>query len=250
MRAWPPWNRIVGSMALNNRSLSRLCFPLLAAVLLLAAPLCQAQEKQGKDELPPGAMYRFQSDSGSTMMTNTLPREAIENGYQVLDKNGRVIRSVEPAMTEAERQKLKARQQAERERERQQARDEELLRLYAGPDDARRARDRQIEALKLNISYTRNTIEQTRDKLEEEVSAAARYERQGKEVPESITAAIDRFQRQIDDQQNEIDQYQKDIKSVTQRFEPIIERLRTIAGADGPADGQTAGSVPENQRGE
>lgn len=217
-------------------------FSLALVAGLIAPPGVMAQSSGQKRELPPGAIYRYESANGSTELTNRLPPEAIKRGYEVLDKNGRVIREVAPAMTEQEREQLKREQQRKREAARQKKEDEKLLRLYAGPSDAGRARDRQIDALQVNISYARNNVDQLKDKLAREVSAAARHERQGREVPESIHKAIDHYQAQIDELEREIDEYEREIESVREEFEPIIERLKVITDEDGES------VSPEDQR--
>lgn len=206
---------------------------LLLAAGLLAPPTVMAQSSDEERELPPGAVYRYETADGGIELTNRLPPEAVKRGYEILDRQGRVIEKVAPAMTEEEREKLKEQEQRKRAAARQKKEDEKLLRLYAGPSDAERARDRQIDALQVNISYTRNNIDQLKDKLAREVSAAARHERQGREVPESIHEAIDHYQSQIDELEREIGEYEREIKSVRQEFKPIIERLKVITDENG-----------------
>lgn len=206
--------------------------PLICTVLcaLVAAPLwVNAQENGDRPDVPPGSVFRYEREDGSTAISSSLSDEAIEQGYEVLNRNGRVIRTVEPALTKEEREELKEQKQHKRQQEQQQKRDEKLLRLYAGPGDARRARDRQIEALEVNISYTRNTLQGIKEKLDREVSNAAKYERRGEEVPKSVQDSIDHFQSQIEEHKEEIEQYKKDIQDVREEYKPIIDRLKVIA---------------------
>jgi chromosome segregation ATPase len=210
-------------------------------VMPLSLPVA-AQSGQGKgkeDQIPPGAVYRFTDEDGNTEISSSLSDEAIEQGYEILNRKGMVIKEVAPALTEEERQAIKERKQRQRQKERQDKRDEKLLRLYAGPEDARRARDRQIKALEVNISYTRNSLQQVRQKLDQEVSSAAKFERRGDQVPPSIQDSIDHYQSKIQEYKNEIAEYQQDIKDVRKRFRPIIERLKVIA-PEGDDRGKTA----------
>jgi hypothetical protein len=210
--------------------------------VIVAAPLwAGAQGKDGQPDVPPGAVFRYEREDGSTAISSSLPDEAIEQGYEVLNRNGRVIRTVEPALTKKERRQLKEKKERKRERKKQQKRDEKLLRLYAGPGDARRARDRQIEALEVNISYARNSLQGVKQKLDREVSNAAKYERRGEKVPKSVRDSIDHFQSQIEEYKKEIEQYKKDIQDVREKYRPIIERLKVIApeGQSGSPNGDT-----------
>lgn len=222
--------------------------PLLSIILcaLVAVPLwAGAQEKKDKADLPPGAVYRYEREDGSTSISNSLPDEAIKRGYEVLNRNGRVIRTVDPAMTEQERKQLQKEEQKEREKKQQKKRDKRLLRLYAGPGDARRARDRQIEELEVNISYTRNNLESVKEKLDREVSNAAKYERRGDEVPESVQDSIDHFQDQIEEHEEEIEGYKDDIEDVREEYRPIIDRLKVIAPEDESGAGAENGDTEE-----
>jgi hypothetical protein len=207
-------------------------------------------EEDPESTMPRGALYRYHTEEDGLVITSTLTPEAIQAGYEILDRQGNVVKKVEPPPSEKD---IEAREEARKRRqqeEKQKREDERLLRLYAGPDDAIRARDRQLEALRLNISYARNNIEQVEQKLNEEVSAAARHERRGREVPETIRKAIDRYQRQLQELNEEVDQYQADMEEVRLEFKPIIKRLRVLTGDQPPPEttgGDTTSVPPENQ---
>ena len=223
--------------------------PLLCILffVLMASPLwAGAQERDNQDEpkVPPGAVFRYEREDGSTAISSSLSDEAIEQGYEVLNRQGRVIRTVEPALTKEERQELKEKKERKREKREQRKRDKKLLRLYAGPGDARRARDRQIEALEVNISYTRNSLEGVKEKLDREVSNAAKFERRGDKVPKSVQDSIDHFQSQIEEYKKEIKEYKKDIQDVREEYKPIIERLKVIA-----PEGQSGGDTGNDDSG-
>jgi prefoldin subunit 5 len=221
--------------------MKRLLVSVIVAVLMpVSVPVAAQSGQKGEDDnIPPGAVYRFTDDNGNTEISSSLSDEAIEQGYEILNRKGMVIKEVAPALTEEEREALKEKKRRQQQRERQQERDEKLLRLYAGPDDARRARDRQIEALEVNLSYTRNSLQQVRQKLDQEVSSAAKFERRGDKVPPSVQDSIEHFQSKIDEYKNEIAEYQEDIKDVREKFKPIIKRLKVIAPRQG-GSGQTA----------
>ncbi|MBL7252039.1 hypothetical protein JF515_16040 [Alcanivorax marinus] len=181
-----------------------------------------------RNESAPGEVtYRYTTPDGNLALSATLTREAIHSGYQVLDHKGQVIKEVAPAPPEEQarrRQEMEARRQAEA----RAARDEELKRLYAGPEDAERARERQVDALELKISYARSSLGQLEDKRDAEVSDAARAERAGRAVPEGTREAIRRYNRRMEDTHAEIEAYQRDIETVRKQYEPIIERLRQL----------------------
>lgn len=205
---WLPWGLVLALLALP--------------VLTPAAP---------KQNEPAGeVMYRYTKPDGTLAVSATLNEQAIHAGYQVLDHNGRVLRREPPAPPEEQarrRQAMEAEQQAQRQAER----DKELERLYAGPEDAVRARERQIEALELRISYATNTLAQLEEKRDQEVSLAARAERAGRPVPEGTRQAIDEYQRRMAHVRQEIAGYEKDKQAVREQYAPIIERLEELEGS-------------------
>ena len=205
---WLPWGLVLALLALP--------------VLTLAA----AKQNEPAGEV----MYRYTKPDGTLAVSATLNEQAIHAGYQVLDHNGRVLRREPPAPPEEQarrRQAMAAEQQAQRQAER----DKELERLYAGPEDAVRARERQIEALELRISYATNTLAQLEEKRDEEVSLAARAERAGRPVPEGTRQAIEEYQRRMAHVRQEIAGYEKDKQAVREQYAPIIERLEELAGS-------------------
>ena len=205
---WLPWGLVLALLALP--------------ILTPAAP---------KQNEPAGeVMYRYTKPDGTLAVSATLNEQAIHAGYQVLDHNGRVLRREPPAPPEEQarrRQAIAAEQQAQRQAER----DKELERLYAGPEDAVRARERQIEALELRISYATNTLAQLEEKRDQEVSLAARAERAGRPVPEGTRQAIEEYQRRMAHVRQEIAGYEKDKQAVREQYAPIIERLEELAGS-------------------
>lgn len=230
---------------------------ILIAILLLSglpvASAIAAGKKAGEQEIPSGAMYRYRNANGQIVVSSTLPPDAVQRGYEVLDRQGNLIKEVEAGPSPEDLEAMRAQKEKMREQQRQKQEDERLLRLYAGPDDAIRARDRQIEALRLNIGYSRNNIDQVEEKLSEEISAAARFERQGREVPEQIQATIDRYQRQLQELNREVEGYKQDMQEVREEFAPIIKRLRVLTGEEQSPSSQSenAGeSVTEDEAGQ
>lgn len=202
--------------------------PLTILALLIASAFASAAGPVGDpNALPSGAFYRYTTEDGRLVMTNALPQEAIYTGYEVIDGAGRVLRTVEPAMPEEERLKKRAELQAEMRR---QEEEEQLKRLYSTPEDAERARDRQIQALELNISYAETSISQAEEKLQKELSAAARFEKMGRDVPDTNKAAIEQLNRQLEDLRKEVTEHKAAIEKTREKFKPIIDRLADMKG--------------------
>ncbi|MQX52376.1 hypothetical protein [Alcanivorax sediminis] len=195
----------------------------LVLALAVSAPLWARSGKLASEVMPQGAYFRHVTPDGVVHLNRTLSTNAIRNGYQLLDSHGRVLEEVEGVnLNDEEARKLRM------ERARQAREDKELLRLYAGPDDAERARDRKIDALELSISYEENNLAQLQMKLDDEIATAARSEQAGKPVPDGVQEAIDRLKRQIGNSEAKLADFDREVKDVNAEYTPIIERLTEI----------------------
>jgi len=199
----------------------------LILVLMASAPALAGTGQRASERMPEGAYFRHFSADGVMHLNRTLTPDAIRSGYQLLDESGRILEDVEGVnLNDEEARKMRL------ERARQAREDKELLRMYAGPDDAVRARDRKIDALKLSISYEENSLAQLQMKLDEEIAVAARNERAGREVPEVVQQAIERLKRQIEMTEEKLQEFEIDIDAAKKEFAPIIQRLKEIENAE------------------
>ncbi|WP_228260752.1 DUF4124 domain-containing protein [Marinobacter orientalis] len=175
-------------------------------------------------------MYRYLDENGQVVISNTIPQEASERGYDILSKNGRVIETVDPAPTEEEIAAREAQERREAEEERQRELDRKLLERFSHPDDAVRAMHRKIRELQGLNQLKRGNISVIINQLDSEQSRAADLERSGRDIPGSTLKKIRRLESQIEDIEREIDSQNADIKALRKRFEEDIERLEEITG--------------------
>ncbi|MCK0154629.1 hypothetical protein MWU49_12995 [Alcanivorax sp. S6407] len=195
----------------------------LVLALAVSAPLWARSGKLASEVMPQGAYFRHVTPDGVVHLNRTLRIEAIQNGYQLLDAQGRVLEEVEGVELNNEEARKQRMEDARQARE-----DKELLRLYAGPEDAVRARDRKIDALELSISYEENNLAQLQMKLDDEIAVAARSERAGKKVPAGVQEAIDRLKRQIATSEKKLADFDQEIDDANKEYSPIIKRLTEI----------------------
>lgn len=204
----------------------RIVVLLMAFILvspLLPSSVWARSGQRANERIPDGAYFRHETTDGVVHLNRTLTMDAIRNGYQLLDQYGRVLEDVEGVELNDAQAKAQRMKQARQARE-----DRDMLRLYAGPEDAERARDRRVEALELSISYEENNLAQLQAKLDDEIATAARNERAGREVPEVVKEAIDRLQRQIISAEKKLREFDQEIDQANQQYAPIIERLEVI----------------------
>ncbi|MBX9755865.1 MAG: DUF4124 domain-containing protein [Pseudomonadaceae bacterium] len=129
-------------------------------------------------------LYRYLSDKGVVVLDRQgVPPQYIGKGYDVLDEQGRLLRTIPPAPTAEERARLnQAKAQA--------SSDAQLLRLYSSLEDVDRARERKLTELDGVIAAARGNLQSLRTQQANLQSQAAELERAGRVVPESLLVQI------------------------------------------------------------
>lgn len=212
---------------LENPMLMRKTLPYLLGLALLAPSAQAANEAR---------WFRYVDDRGQPVVSDIVTPEHVARGYEELSSRMQVLRKVaaQRPLTEAER----AAQKGQREAEAQRARsDKQLLRLYAGPADAERARNRQLDALQVRIDFSTNALAAARQRRTVEAQRAATFERQGKPVPADVKKSVADIDRQIAAAQTELKARQAEQASVRAEFDAMIQRLAELTG-------KPAGTVP------
>jgi len=200
---------------------------ILVLLVISASALAARFGQRASERMPDGAYFRHVTADGVVHLNRTLTADAMRSGYQLLDQHGRVLEDVEGVnLNDEEARKIRL------QRARQAREDKDLVRLYAGPGDAVRARDRKIDALELSISYEENSLAQLQMKLDDEIAVAARSERAGREVPEGVHEVIERLKRQIEATEEKLAGFEADIDAAREEFAPIIQRLKEIEKAE------------------
>ena len=130
-------------------------------------------------------LYRYVNDKGVTVLDRLgVPPQFIGNGYEVLNEQGRVVKVVPPAPSEAERQRLA-------EEKAMASSDAQLQRLYSTVDDVERARVRKLEEIDGQTSVAKANQQSLRTQQAAFQAQAADIERAGRQVPEHLLVQID-----------------------------------------------------------
>ncbi|GGY57065.1 hypothetical protein GCM10011297_32250 [Bacterioplanes sanyensis] len=178
-----------------------------------------------------GKLYRFQVD-GRTIVKDHVPSEYSHLGYEVLNSRGMVIEYVERAPTPEElqaRKEAEARQEARKQAiSERRAKDLELLRLYAKPEDVERARQRRVDELEAFVSLERRRITDLEEKLNAAQGRAANVERVGGEVPADMRLEVVSLQNRIDDIRKTIDSRRQEMIENTKQYAEQYERMRVL----------------------
>ena len=176
-----------------------------------------------------GYSFRYKDDQGAIHIGYSVPPEYIDNGYDVLSENGRVVDTIPPKeVLDEQAQKMLEEAETRHQYELQRSKDEALLRYYSEPEDIEIVRQRKMQELDNFIAIQRANILSYKSRIANLQSQAADLERSGQQVPQSILATIETLQENVQDAEQDIAERQQEKKEVNQAFNDDIERLKQL----------------------
>lgn len=151
--------------------------------------------------------YRWVDENGAVNIQGNIPPEYVKGGYEIIDDKGNVLSVVAPQISDEERL---AQEAAKISAEMQQARDEELLKLYRSPTDVDRAMTTWLSRMDMEIRVKQNRIRIKENEFDVLQQQAANQERVGQEVDPMLLNQMDLITL-------EIEQFNLEIEEVLQR---------------------------------
>jgi hypothetical protein len=213
------------------------------ALLLLLAFTTTTQAAQ---------LYRFTNEEGVQTLSRSLPPEAAQKGYDILDdKSMRLIERVPPALTadeiaeleakeaeDAERQRQAdiAAKEAEKQREIQARHDRTLLITYGSEQDIIAARDKDIGYRQEQIGLLSVKLPKLKQALEEIQKEAADRELSGGTITTNMQKRLDAAHEEIAVREQAIKMYQAEIKELTAKYKADLDRYRVLQGKSASRD--------------
>lgn len=183
----------------------------LALILGAMAPLAAQAE-----------LYRYTNEKGVTVLDRLgVPPQFIDKGYEVLNDQGRVVKTVPPAPTLEERQRM----QADKARA---GSDAQLLRLYTSVEDVDRALQRKLSELDGLITVAKGNQQSLRTQQANLQAQAADNERAGRQVPKALVAQIDNVRSEYKRLDDDIARYQDERKKAQATFAADRARLAEL----------------------
>lgn len=167
-------------------------------------------------------LYRYTNEKGVTVLDRLgVPPQFIDKGYEVLNDQGRVVKTVPPAPTLEERQRM----QADKARA---GSDAQLLRLYTSVEDVDRALQRKLSELDGLITVAKGNQQSLRTQQANLQAQAADNERAGRQVPEALVAQIDNVRSEYKRLDDDIARYQDERKKAQATFAADRARLAEL----------------------
>lgn len=133
-------------------------------------------------------LYKYLNEDGVTVLNNYVPPGIVQNGYTILNEDGRVLEVVPRALTPEEiRQResdlAASKSLAQKQRDQMEA-DQNLLILYSTPEDVERARDSKLASIEGYIETQKDHLRRMLGQKHQYEASLANIERTGGTVGE------------------------------------------------------------------
>lgn len=130
-------------------------------------------------------VYRYTDENGVTVLSRQgVPPHIVGKGYEVLNAQGRVIRTIAPPPTPEE---LRRRREAKA----RAANDKRLRELYSNVQDLDVARENKLRSLDAFVTVIAGNLELTEQQILDMESKAAQMERSGRKVDDRTREHLD-----------------------------------------------------------
>ena len=176
--------------------------------------------------------YRYVNEKGVQVINDKLPPEVVSSGYDVISKNGTLIKRVPRQLTEQELQNNNTAeaQEARREYEARQLKvwDESLMLRYSSVKDIEAARVRALRDIQIRISILKSNRLQVKSEIEREQKKAADIERMGRDVSDELLEKIDILRQEIEGIEDAITVRNNEADDLVEQYQRDIDRFMTL----------------------
>lgn len=176
--------------------------------------------------------YRWKDASGVVHFSDTIPSSALAGGYDIVDKNGLVVRHVERELTPAERRAaaIAASQAAaaRRDARQRQLEDTQMLAAYPTDHDLEQSQQAQIEQIRNDIATLETNLHSQEDSLTELLAHAADLEHAGQPIPANVSKRIAEQRGSVNDERAVLAQRRVDLANSKAKFASQLARYREL----------------------
>jgi len=176
--------------------------------------------------------FRIVTNSGKTLIKETLTPEEAQAGYDIISESGRLIKIVAPALSEedyalmSESQKLELQQKKKAEEEAQY--NLNLLLKYTSIEDLQAERRRKLGEFDSNINILRGNLSVLRENSERQRARAATIERNDSAIPQKLKENIQDIEREMNETSASIVTREKEKQAASLKYDKDAERLQLL----------------------
>lgn len=174
----------------------------------------------------------YTNEDGVRECGNVVPPEHAQQAIELKGKTGLTLQRQERAKTPeelaAEAAAKEEQEKAAREARAQAAADQILLQTYASEDDIKTTRDSQVASLQSQVKLSEGRIAKLDRQLDEMIAEAAEVQKQGKPLPENLTAGIEAMRLERANHRRFIDERGVEIKAINEKADADLARFRAL----------------------
>lgn len=194
--------------------------PVLLFAAALALPGTPVRAKQEND-LPARVLYRYKDDKGIQVLDDRVPPRHVAKGYEILNLSGRLLKVVPPQLT--------GEQLAEQQRRQAQVEeDQRMLKRYNSIADIESARERKLAIIEQDMAIMRSNIVNLGNQIEQQQKAAARIQRNGREVAPEVLARIADLRKEAAVLEKRLVLREKEADAINEEFDKVSARYAQI----------------------
>jgi hypothetical protein len=213
----------------------RRCFVVSLSALALSTQALVAQPVDSSMH----NRYRWKDTHGVVQYSDTLPAEALQLGYDVLDAQGMVVRHTDRAKTAEERKADAAAAAAQAEVNQRAAEaakaDQQLLVAYTSEEDLAAAQQAKLDAVDQTVANVRVSQADQEKALSEQLAHAATFERDNKPVPALVQQQIEALRKNIETQKTFIEHKQSERAAIAQKSIAELAHYRELRAKQKPS---------------
>jgi hypothetical protein len=169
--------------------------------------------------------YRYVDNKGAKVASSRIPSEYVKKGYVIVTFDGRVLETVPPEFSSAEKALLIT--EAKRDEELKQW-DTQLLKRYSHPDDVEAAKQRKLTQNQIRIDLIDLNIKKIKSQINLYQSLATQDKRAGRIISVTTIETINKLER---DRKIELVQRQRKRKEsniIIEEYNKDRDRLKLI----------------------
>ncbi len=206
--------------------------------------------------------YRYKDKEGHTVISNTVPADFANTGYEVVSPMGTVVETVLPRKSDAEiaadakrvEQQREAQKQAEITKQQadiQAHKDNILLKSFASVADINRARDDKLASIAVLENIVQENLGGLEKQLKDAKSAAETYTAKSQPLPAILQKTITESERQIKDGQAFLERKKAEKLEIEAKYKALtqhylkLQASQTKAPAEGASTPTSTSTVPQ-----
>ncbi len=167
-------------------------------------------------------LYRYTNDQGVKVINSSIPAKYAQNGYEIINSAGEVLKKIAAAPSKDDVQKANE--------EREILNTYNLLkRRYSGLEDIERAKIRRLENINTSISILNGSIQNLEINIKNLVQQAADQERAGRKVHDSILKQLNDTRAELEISEDLLEYRETEYTETAQKYDSDIRAF--IRGA-------------------